>query len=188
MSEFCHQYVVNHQMQADSIAKHLSTASVTSISYESYVETICTFCQTIDHTNHKAVQEKSQCKALQAESTGAEMVIGVVEVVVVAATLGEGVDVNLTKLVVAMVSTTIGSLKINLITWMRKDTNGLSGTVLLMTKFKPLDRILIPLVPLLQPLSRVPPRPLHHRYRYLVPQLYQRHNLSSLGHHHLWPH
>ena len=62
-----YQYVVNHQMQADSIAKHLCTASVTSLSYESYVETICTFCQTIDHTNHKAVQEKSRRKALQAE-------------------------------------------------------------------------------------------------------------------------
>ena len=62
-----YQYVVNHQMQADSIAKHLGTASVTSLSYKSYVETICTFCQTIDHTNHKAVQEKSCCKALQAE-------------------------------------------------------------------------------------------------------------------------
>ena len=62
-----YQYVVNHQMQADSIAKHLGTASVTSLSYESYVETIRTFCQTIDHTNHKAVQEKSRQKALQAE-------------------------------------------------------------------------------------------------------------------------
>ena len=54
-----YQYVVNHQMQADSIAKHLDTTSVTSLSYKSYVETIRTFCQTIDHTNHKAVQEKS---------------------------------------------------------------------------------------------------------------------------------
>ena len=55
-----YQYVVNHQMEADSIAKHLGMASVTSLSYESYVETI-------DHTNHKAVQEKSCRKALQAE-------------------------------------------------------------------------------------------------------------------------
>ena len=62
-----YQYVVNHQMQADSIAKHLGTASVTSLSYESFVETIRTSCQTIDHTNHKAVQEKSRWKALQAE-------------------------------------------------------------------------------------------------------------------------
>ena len=65
-----YQYVVNHQMQADSIAKHLGTASVTSLSYESYVETIRTFCQTIDHTNHKAVQENSRCKALQAKFNG----------------------------------------------------------------------------------------------------------------------
>ena len=65
-----YQYVVNHQMQADSIAKHLGTASATSLSYESYVETIRTFCQTIDHTNHKAVQEKSRRKALQAEVNG----------------------------------------------------------------------------------------------------------------------
>ena len=62
-----YQYVVNHQMQADSIVKHLGTTSVTSVSYKSYVETICTFCQTIDHTNQKAVQEKSRHKALQAE-------------------------------------------------------------------------------------------------------------------------
>ena len=54
-----YQYMVNHQMQADSIVKRLGTTSVTSLSYESYVETIRTFCQTIDHTNHKAVQEKS---------------------------------------------------------------------------------------------------------------------------------
>ena len=65
-----YQYVVNHQMQADSIVKHLGTASATSLSYESCVETICTFCQTIDHTNHKAVQEKSRRKALQAEVNG----------------------------------------------------------------------------------------------------------------------
>ena len=62
-----YQYVVNHQMQADSIAKHLGSTSVTSLSYKSYVEMICTFCQTIDHTNDKAVQEKSRRKALQAE-------------------------------------------------------------------------------------------------------------------------
>ena len=65
-----YQYVVNHQMQADSIAKHLGTASVTSLSYESYVETIRTFCQTIDHTNHKAVQEKSRREALEAKFNG----------------------------------------------------------------------------------------------------------------------
>ena len=65
-----YQYVANHQMQADSIAKHLGTASVTSLSYESYLETIRTFCQIIDHTNHKAVQEKSRRKALQAEFNG----------------------------------------------------------------------------------------------------------------------
>ena len=65
-----YQYVVNHQMQADSIAKHLGMASVTSLSYKSFVETIRNFCQTIDHTNHKAVQEKSHRKALQAEFNG----------------------------------------------------------------------------------------------------------------------
>ena len=65
-----YQYIVNHQMQADSIAKHLGTASVTPLSYKSYIETICTFCQTIDHTNHKAVQEKSHHKALQAKFNG----------------------------------------------------------------------------------------------------------------------
>ena len=65
-----YQYVVNHQMQADSIVKHLGTNSVTSLSYESYVEIIHTFCQTIDHTNHKTVQEKSRHKSLQAEFNG----------------------------------------------------------------------------------------------------------------------
>ena len=65
-----YQYVVNHQMQADSITKQLGMASVTSLSYESYVELIRTFCQTIDHTNHKAVREKSHRKALQAEFNG----------------------------------------------------------------------------------------------------------------------
>ena len=64
------QYVVNHQMQAVSIANHLGMASVTSLSYESYVETIRSFYQTIDHTNHNAVQEKSRRKALQAEFNG----------------------------------------------------------------------------------------------------------------------
>ena len=40
-----YQYVVNHQMQADSITKHLGTTSAMSLSYESYVETIRTFCK-----------------------------------------------------------------------------------------------------------------------------------------------
>ena len=54
-------------MQADLITSHLGTTSATTISYESYVEMICTFCQTIDHANCKAVQEKNEHKALQAE-------------------------------------------------------------------------------------------------------------------------
>ena len=54
-------------MQADSIAKHLGTTSATIVSYESYVEAVCTFCQTIDHANHKSLHEKVRCKALQAE-------------------------------------------------------------------------------------------------------------------------
>ena len=41
--------------------------SATTITYESFVEIIQTFCQTIDHANHKAVQEKSLRKALQDE-------------------------------------------------------------------------------------------------------------------------
>ena len=32
-----YQYIINHQMQADSIASHLGTTSATTISYESYV-------------------------------------------------------------------------------------------------------------------------------------------------------
>ena len=62
-----YQYIVNHQMQATSIANHLGTTSATVLSYESFVETICTFCQTFDHANHKAVQEKNCHKPLQAE-------------------------------------------------------------------------------------------------------------------------
>ena len=62
-----YQYIINHQMQADSIANHLGTTSATATSYESYVETICTFCQTIDHANHKSVHEKNRRKALQTE-------------------------------------------------------------------------------------------------------------------------
>ena len=54
-------------MQADSIANHLGTTSATATSYKSYVETICTFCQTIDDANRKAVHEKNQHKALQTE-------------------------------------------------------------------------------------------------------------------------
>ena len=57
---------------SDSIAKHMGMASVTSLSYESYVETIRTLCPTIDHTNHKAAQDKCHCKALQAEFNGGQ--------------------------------------------------------------------------------------------------------------------
>ena len=54
-------------MQATSIANHLGTTSATTISFESHVETVRIFCQTIVHTNRKALQEKNFCKALQAE-------------------------------------------------------------------------------------------------------------------------
>ena len=62
-----YQYIINHQIQADSIANHLGTTSATATSYESYVETIRTFCQTIDHANRKALHKKNQRKALQTE-------------------------------------------------------------------------------------------------------------------------
>ena len=62
-----YQYIINHQMQADSIAQHLGTTLATIVTYESFVEILRTFCQTIDHANHKAIQEKSRRKALQAE-------------------------------------------------------------------------------------------------------------------------
>ena len=62
-----YQYIVNHQVQADSIASHLGTASVTMTTYEHYIEIIHTFCQTISHANRKAAQDKSRRKALQAE-------------------------------------------------------------------------------------------------------------------------
>ena len=35
-----YQYIVNHQMQAESIANHLGTTPATVLSYESHVETI----------------------------------------------------------------------------------------------------------------------------------------------------
>ena len=47
-----YQYIVNHQMQADSIANHLGTTSVTVVSYEFYVEITRTFFQMINHANH----------------------------------------------------------------------------------------------------------------------------------------
>ena len=62
-----HQYIINHQMQADSITQHLGTLSATTITYESYLETVRTFCQMIDHANRKAVQEKTHRKVLQTE-------------------------------------------------------------------------------------------------------------------------
>ena len=62
-----YQYIINHQIQANSIANHLGTTSVTATSYESYVEMMRTFCQKIDHGNRKAVHEKNRCKALQTE-------------------------------------------------------------------------------------------------------------------------
>ena len=54
-------------MQADAIAQHTGTPSAAATTYESHLEHVRTFCQTIDHTNHKAVQEKTRRKALQAE-------------------------------------------------------------------------------------------------------------------------
>ena len=54
-------------MQDDSIAQHLGTLSATTITYESYLETVRTFCQTIDNANRKAVQEETCRKVLQTE-------------------------------------------------------------------------------------------------------------------------
>ena len=54
-------------MQADAIARHTSTPSTAATTDESHLEHVQTFCQTIDHTNCKAVQEKTRYKALQAE-------------------------------------------------------------------------------------------------------------------------
>ena len=62
-----YQYIVNHQLQAMSIANHLGTMSAMVVSYESQIETVCIFCQTIDYTNCKAVQEKNYHKSLQAD-------------------------------------------------------------------------------------------------------------------------
>ena len=64
-----YQYNINHQMQADSIASHLGTTSATVTSYETHVEVIRTFCQTIDHSNRKALQETNRRKALKVEQT-----------------------------------------------------------------------------------------------------------------------
>ena len=62
-----YQYIINQQLQATSIANHLGTTSATTTSYESHVETVWIFCETIDHSNRKALQEKNCCKTLQAE-------------------------------------------------------------------------------------------------------------------------
>ena len=65
-----YQYIVNHQMQVDSIMTHLGTVSAMVTSYETPVEIVCTFCQTINHSNHKALQEMNCHKALKVEQTG----------------------------------------------------------------------------------------------------------------------
>ena len=62
-----YQFIINHQMQADAIAWHTGTPSIAATTYESHLKHVQTFCQKIDHTNCKAVQEKTRCKALQAE-------------------------------------------------------------------------------------------------------------------------
>ena len=62
-----YQYIINHRMQANSVAQHLGTTSAITITYKSFVEIVQTFCQTIDHANRKALQEKSRRKAHQAE-------------------------------------------------------------------------------------------------------------------------
>ena len=67
-----YQYIVNHQMQVDSIASHLGTISGTVISYETHVEIVHTFCQTIDHSNCKALEETNHHKALKVEQTGGQ--------------------------------------------------------------------------------------------------------------------
>ena len=67
-----YQYIINHQLQANSIANHMGTVSTTIISYESYVETVHTFAQTIDHAHHKAATEKLCHKPLQAKSNGGQ--------------------------------------------------------------------------------------------------------------------
>ena len=63
-----YQYIINHQLQAESFTNHLGTASAATASYEAQVATVHTFCQTLDHANHNASQEKHFHKGLQAES------------------------------------------------------------------------------------------------------------------------
>ena len=55
-----YQFIVNHQMQADAITRHTGTPSAAATTYESHLDHMRTFCQTIDHTSHKAVQEKTR--------------------------------------------------------------------------------------------------------------------------------
>ena len=47
-----YQLIVYHQMQADAIARHIRTPSGAATTYESHLEHVHTFCQTINHTNH----------------------------------------------------------------------------------------------------------------------------------------
>ena len=56
-------------MQGDSIASHLGTTSAMVTSYKTHVEIVHTFCQTIDHSNCKALQETNHRKALKVEQT-----------------------------------------------------------------------------------------------------------------------
>ena len=54
-----YQNIVNHQMLVDSIAKPPWHYIHYRLSYEAYVETIRTFCQTIDHANRKGHPRKT---------------------------------------------------------------------------------------------------------------------------------
>ena len=57
LTEFCHL-----------ITNHVGIISAATVSYENQIASVHTLCQTLDHANHKATQEKHYHKALEAES------------------------------------------------------------------------------------------------------------------------
>ena len=113
--------------QADSIANHLSTTSATATSYESYVEMIHTFCQTIDHANCKSVHEKNRRKALQTEyqQSDVDMDVDVDAMRKRMVGLVDAIRDVAGRVVVVVVEagTTIGSLRSNLIVSTKLDIN-----------------------------------------------------------------
>ena len=116
--------ISQHQMQADSIAQHLGTMSATIVTYESFVEIVQTFCQTIDHAN----RFKMNLKNLEDVVKAIILTHVVVEVRVMDRTLEEdGLPPQVLVMEMGELegSTIVGSLVTSSITWMMQVMNNL---------------------------------------------------------------